>query len=766
MLFLPPTLISVIEVLLVIVPTLFSIAYVTVAERKTMASMQRRLGPSQVGLMTHNSFLYMQIRPVAVDSVHCFHSSSKSLSDSNSLPNKSNLSSKAYTPVDIINTLYKDRIAPVIPFTHPTLISCSNFMDKEEKSKLLKKLSDLISKRGGRDLGVIYIFQYKYDPNVYYIGKTTSLNARLTAHLTKDKFDKYHLTAKKLGWSNFTLSIVEICKISDLAVRENFYLFHYKPILNTVFRSSYSASVKKKVNLKSFWALRRAKRLIVDTVSGVQFASSTKAQRWGLEVQKSILNKINEHFPVWVYKLTDEGSVNPNFIKYPNRNSASKATGISLNTINLYLNTQLPKRGLEDQSYLFFSHVVNNIASLSLALQEAISFAKSEGIKFDSNIAKKVWVYTIDSHGNVSVVNNKPFQSRVEVGNFLATSTSAIRYNLDNYKQYKGYYLFNKSLANAEIKALLEHHNQNTNVNSLSNGKIKIYAYLSENLELLNNRPFPSIQATMDYFQVMRRTIFRYLDSDLIFKSNDLKVFLYSEDISAEKVEELKNNFHVANLKVKPEVWVYTADEEGRLILFQDQPFSSMLQAGKALNMSSHTVKKYIDSFTPIKGYYLFKTKQKGCDFNPDVNSAIASGYRNAIWVYRIIKVGNTCSVLLHNNQSFDTIGLAARTLNISDMTINKYLDTCTDHKGFYFFSGKQEENGLLLKLKEVADKAKGYWVYKKINDQYSLLENQPHYFKSKWQAAKELKLSHKNMDKYLDTHLPYKNYFFFSEKL
>ena len=94
-------------------------------------------------------------------------------------------------------------------------------------------------------------------------------------------------------------------------------------------------------------------------------------------------------------------------------------------------------------------------------------------------------------------------------------------------------------------------------------------------------------------------------------------------------------------------------------------------------------------------------------------------------------------------------------------MTINKFLDTCTDHKGFYFFSEKQEENGLILKLKEATDKSKGYWVYKKIKDQYSLLENQP--FKSKWQAAKELKLSHKNMDKYLDTNIPYKDYYFFS---
>ena len=42
-------LISVLEVILVTVPALLAVAYVTVAERKTMASMQRRLGPNLVG---------------------------------------------------------------------------------------------------------------------------------------------------------------------------------------------------------------------------------------------------------------------------------------------------------------------------------------------------------------------------------------------------------------------------------------------------------------------------------------------------------------------------------------------------------------------------------------------------------------------------------------------------------------------------------------------------------------------------------------------
>jgi NADH-ubiquinone oxidoreductase chain 1 len=43
------TLISILEVLLLMVPTLMIVAYVTIAERKTMASMQRRLGPNAVG---------------------------------------------------------------------------------------------------------------------------------------------------------------------------------------------------------------------------------------------------------------------------------------------------------------------------------------------------------------------------------------------------------------------------------------------------------------------------------------------------------------------------------------------------------------------------------------------------------------------------------------------------------------------------------------------------------------------------------------------
>src|SRR5215831_15306361 len=43
------TLSSIIETIILMLPALLVVAYVTVAERKTMASMQRRLGPNAVG---------------------------------------------------------------------------------------------------------------------------------------------------------------------------------------------------------------------------------------------------------------------------------------------------------------------------------------------------------------------------------------------------------------------------------------------------------------------------------------------------------------------------------------------------------------------------------------------------------------------------------------------------------------------------------------------------------------------------------------------
>lgn len=82
--FMIPTIVSLIEVVLVLVPALLAVAYVTVAERKTMASMQRRLGPNVVGQL---NFSFKRL----------YHSSS-------------------YDYGKALDALYLNRKAPVKPF--------------------------------------------------------------------------------------------------------------------------------------------------------------------------------------------------------------------------------------------------------------------------------------------------------------------------------------------------------------------------------------------------------------------------------------------------------------------------------------------------------------------------------------------------------------------------------------------------------------------------------------------------------------------------
>lgn len=207
-----------------------------------------RLGPNQVGqqeiVRLHINKLFRSYHPfskfIKISQPYLtFSNQSRSFHSNNSPPG---ISGNAYK---IIAGLYKSRLAPVISFNHPVLINCPNITDPAEKDLFFKKLSDLIAQRQENDLGVIYIFKYIHDPNVYYIGRTNSLRGRLSNHLSKYWFDKFHTILRSLGLSNFSLSVIEIDNYHNLIERENYYLALYKPLLNTVFRSVYSSSIKK-----------------------------------------------------------------------------------------------------------------------------------------------------------------------------------------------------------------------------------------------------------------------------------------------------------------------------------------------------------------------------------------------------------------------------------------------------------------------------------------------------------------------------------------
>lgn len=125
-----PTIISLIEVLLVLVPALMAVAYVTVAERKTMASMQRRLGPNVVGQLNWN-FSFKRLYS----------------SDSSS-----------YNLDNAIKTLYINRKASVKPFEENVVSVCKDLTSSKALSTFFK---DFKGKRG------IYMFTFKDNPNIF-----------------------------------------------------------------------------------------------------------------------------------------------------------------------------------------------------------------------------------------------------------------------------------------------------------------------------------------------------------------------------------------------------------------------------------------------------------------------------------------------------------------------------------------------------------------------------------------------------------------------
>lgn len=471
------SLFSILEVLLVIVPALLSVAYVTVAERKTMASMQRRVGPNKVG--TWGLLQALNKR----QNIRTYHTSRK-------LDSTLDSSHQA-----AIKELYRDRLAPVKPFSEKLLASCSNILDIEQRAKFFMQLEE----KGG-----IYILQYKHDPLVYYIGRTSSFSFRLKSHIKHKLTDKFHVFGNLVGWDNFTVGIVEISDKENLGLRENYYLQNYLPLLNSTFSSNFSETA-------IFQTLR-------NVLKSKQFLAKDSTSN-----DKSIYSGIS----IWVYEFLNT-HIDPTPVKYISTSEACKHTGIARTTISRYMDTLVPTKGL-----LFFSKPLVDIDS---SFKQAKK--NSEELTLDPNISKQVWVYTV-SNNKVILVNDQPFCSRGLTAKYLGTTHRVVRYSMDCWrgKGFNGYYLFSYPLTTQQAESLLELHLSNVNIPGV---RIEVWAYCAKTLELINNSHFTSMQKAADYFNVVYTTIARHLDTELATKQGGQLVYFFSKEISEEIKDKLR----------------------------------------------------------------------------------------------------------------------------------------------------------------------------------------------------------------------------------
>ena len=113
----------------------------------------------------------------------------------------------------------------------------------------------------------------------------------------------------------------------------------------------------------------------------------------------------------------------------------------------------------------------------------------------------------------------------------------------------------------------------------------------------------------------------------------------------------------------------------------------------------------------------------------------------------------------------------AADHFNVDYRSILRLLDTnkasIKNDRLVLFFSKKlTSEDVKGIKVKNIKNETIKLWVYKKINNELVLINNNQPTFNSKLIATKELNISNKTITKYLDTNKSYKELFFYSKKL
>jgi hypothetical protein len=241
--------------------------------------------------------------------------------------------------------LHKNRTVPVKPFESITVDTCDNITSVKQRSTFFKKYKN----KGVRLLinfyhamhdnkfisAAIYIFQFKNNTNIYYIGRTNNFKKRFKAHLNTSghgtaalRKDKFHLFANLIGWNNFNFSIVEICDTSIQQLRENYYLNEYSPLLNTILKSNLN---EFQINKGLYLKLKEKQGKIKQALLRLK---RTLCQPEGVLSKRQIYKGIT----IYAYGYSN-GKISKNFKKYNSINNLNKDIKISRSTIKMYLNT-------------------------------------------------------------------------------------------------------------------------------------------------------------------------------------------------------------------------------------------------------------------------------------------------------------------------------------------------------------------------------------------------------------------------------------------
>ena len=524
--------------------------------------------PSVLFFMTWLCFLYFNqaetnfyydclnmFLPVSFKHPKVLKLSFSGFSTTRSKKNKLNLENLKDSHLPYIKELYKDRKSPVIPFDRSLIkATCSYCLNPKAKAEFLKNWGSL---------GCIYMIEYKYNPNIYYIGRTTLFKRRFNNHLKANSGTKLHVFLNLVGWEHFNISIIEECSPEMQGERENFYLQKYLPLLNTTFSSSFSESaIYSSLNSKL------------------------------AELRKTQGNLLGQSIPTYVYDVNENG-ISKTFVKYNSITEASSIEKRARGTLGLYLDTNVPFK-----NKLYLSQPI-------LDFEATFKLVKglTKDLKLNNNVAKGVWAYDAKT---LKLIVGSPFSSKTQAASSIGISRSVITYFIDTWKPegVKGTYLFSRQLDVKEVEKLLS-----TAQSTVSGKKVKVWAYKAQTLELIEGSPFASLLIAASYFNVNYRTISRHLDTKLATNLNKTLVYIFSNEISFDLKVELLNNTSKAHY-MRTEIWAYKVDDKGVLSLIPNQPFKTMREASRVLGIHNTVLSRLMDSSEVYKGLRIYSSPQ------------------------------------------------------------------------------------------------------------------------------------------------------------
>lgn len=196
----------------------------------------------------------------------------------------------------------------------------------------------------------------------------------------------------------------------------------------------------------------------------------------------------------------------------------------------------------------------------------------TQGLKLDSNLAKKVWMYVIEADGSIVKTSHK---SKGAVAKLLNVQDRIITNHIDKWIKggINGNYIFSYELDTIELEKLLE-------ISSLRKfNNNRVWAYNASTLELISDS-FSSMQKAADYFKVDYRSILNHMDTNLATLKDGKSVLLFSHELSKPEKDLLSNSIKKA-VNETVSVWVYKS-VNNKFILFNDNKptFSSPATCG------------------------------------------------------------------------------------------------------------------------------------------------------------------------------------------